>query len=388
MDRKPKILVVDDEPHIVRAIEYSLEKEGYDIVTAYNGEEALAKVKELKPDLVLSDVMMPKKNGLEVCKILKEDKNTQFIPVVIVTALKEHDERIKGIEAGADDFLTKPIDQRELLIRVKSLLRMKYLHDQLQQSYEDLRRLEQFKEDLAGMVVHDIRNILMGIQGSLELVASEDKQLNPEQREDLTRAQVSSTRLLQMTSNLIDISKMEEDKLPLKIEEVNLEQIVSKCVENLKYLAEIDRKKINVKIDLDKSRVVRADHELTERVITNLLSNALKYTGENGEVTIQATIQKPQAANQKSKGLQDRTRDLEHGFVEISISDTGLGIPPEFHQKIFEKFAQIEAKKGRFRSGKGLGLTFCKMAVEAHGGKIWVESESGKGSKFSFTLPL
>ena len=388
MDRKPKILVVDDEPHIVRAIEYSLEKEGYDIVTAYNGEEALAKVKELKPDLVLSDVMMPKKNGLEVCKILKEDKNTQFIPVVIVTALKEHDERIKGIEAGADDFLTKPIDQRELLIRVKSLLRMKYLHDQLQQSYEDLRRLEQFKEDLAGMVVHDIRNILMGIQGSLELVASEDKQLNPEQKEDLTRAQVSSTRLLQMTSNLIDISKMEEDKLPLKIEEVNLEQIVSKCVENLKYLAEIDRKKINVKINLDKSKVVRADCELIERVITNLLSNALKYNSENGEVTIQATIQKPQAANQKSKGLQGRTSDLKHGFVEISVSDTGLGIPSEFHQKIFEKFAQVEVKKGGIRSGKGLGLTFCKMAVETHGGKIWVESESGKGSKFSFTLPL
>ncbi|MFH1414987.1 MAG: hybrid sensor histidine kinase/response regulator [Elusimicrobiota bacterium] len=365
--KKQSILIVDDEKKNLDLLEAFLTPHGYEVIKAVSGESCLDTLNNRKDiGLALLDVMMPGKDGYAVCREIKENEETKFLPVVMVTSLGEKDDKIRSIDAGADDFLTKPVDKHELSARVKSLLRIKTLHDDLEKSYEDLKRVEQLKEDLSKMVAHDMGNILTGISVSLELMADEED-LSPEIRDDLVQAQSSSSELLELSSNLIDISKMEEEKLQLEMEGIDLTDIISQCVDKLIYVAR--QNKIQIKpIDKDKPAVVRADRIIIRRVITNLLNNALKYAGQGGTVTVQ-TVKK---------------ETEEGGYIEVSVADTGIGIPEEFHQKIFEKYSQIDTKLEGIRRGKGLGLTFCKLAVEAHGGKIRVESESEKGSRFSF----
>ena len=174
MGQTARILVVDDHPQNVELLEAYLIPEGYDVITAFDGIEALEKVEEGPPDIILLDVMMPRMDGYEVCKKMKEDEATRFIPIVMVTALKELEDKIKSIESGADDFLTKPIVKIELLTRIKSLIRVKRLHDDLEKSYQELKDLEKTKENLTQMIIHDLKNPLTGIKANLEIVGMEE----------------------------------------------------------------------------------------------------------------------------------------------------------------------------------------------------------------------
>ena len=173
---EPTILVVDDNPQNVELLEAYLIPEKYEVMTAFDGVEALERVEEKAPDIVLLDVMMPRMNGYEVCKTRKGDEKTRFIPIVMVTALKELDDKIQSIEAGADDFLTKPFNKLELLTRIKSLIRVKRLHDDLGQSYTELKELERTKDNLTQMIIHDLKNPLAGVKASLEIVGMEELQ--------------------------------------------------------------------------------------------------------------------------------------------------------------------------------------------------------------------
>ena len=371
---KNTVLIVDDAEKNLKLLEAFLMPEGYNILKALTGEECLEILGKGNVDIVLLDVMLPGKSGFEVCREIKSNGRTKFLPVVMVTALKEKEDRIKGIEAGADDFLTKPVDKHEMSARVKSLLRIKMLHDKLQKSYEDLGRLERIKEDLSRLVVHDMNNILTSISMSLELISRDENIIEPEALEELRFAQLGSRELMQMASNLIDISRMEENRLRLNMEKINAGELISKCAESLKYLAKIDGKQISQIIDCEGELSINADRSILERVIINLLTNALKYAPKEGTVTVKAGYSIPADHSGNPR-------------IEISVSDQGQGIPPEFHEKIFDKYEQLGARKEGMRGGNGLGLYFCRMAVEAHGGRIWVESGSDKGSIFRFTLP-
>lgn len=358
---QPTVLVVDDIPENVELLEAYLVPEKYNVVTAYNGIEALEKVKETPPDIVLLDIMMPQMDGFEVCYALKNDAKTQFVPVVMVTALKERDDKIKGIEAGADDFLTKPIDKVELLTRIRSLIRVKNLHDDLERSYVALQDLQNTKERLTQMIIHDLKNPLTGVKANIEIVGMEDL---GETRECLDAAQRSCDILFNMIQDLLDISKMEEGKLTLTLETLPLEEIVRPAVREVEVPANAEDKTVEIDLPADIPRF-QADRNLIYRTLSNLLVNAIKHTGRGGAITV-------------------RARE-ENERLRIEVIDTGHGIPEDYKEKIFEKFAQIESRQ---RTGTGLGLTFCKMAVESHGGHIWVESEEGKGSTFIFTIPL
>jgi two-component system, sensor histidine kinase and response regulator len=224
MKDQPTILVVDDIPENVELLEAYLIPEKYHVVTAQNGLEALERAKESPPDIVLLDVMMPQMDGFEVCSILKKDPRTQFIPVVMVTALKERDDKLRGIEAGADDFLTKPIDRVELLTRIRSLIRVKFLHDDLEKSYVELQELQNVKERLTQMIIHDLKNPLTGVKANIEIVGMEDL---GETRECLEAAQRSCDQLFNMIQDLLDISRMEEGKMVLTRETLDLVEIVS-----------------------------------------------------------------------------------------------------------------------------------------------------------------
>jgi len=365
-ENKPKILCVDDEKKNLKLLRALLAPQGYEVISAESGEAALACLPSSLPDLVLLDVMMPKLDGYEVCRKIKSAKETQFLPVVIVTALRDEENRIKGIEAGCDDFISKPFDKNELLARVKSLLRIKYLHDELENSYTKLKELQALKDNLSELIAHDINNLLMIISMSHHLVRVEIESLPERMRKQLTIAEMHIDELASLVSDFIDISKLEENKITLEPEKIDINALILNIIEKMsstaKYVGVILQK-----AEPNKTLRFTFDKNLISRTITNLILNAVKFTPKGGDIVVQA--------------------DIQANSLIFSVKDSGMGISPEYKEKIFEKFSQLKVREAQFKRGKGLGLTFCKLAVEAHGGKIWVESELGKGSTFYVTLP-
>ena len=230
-----------------------------------------------------------------------------------------------------------------------------------------LRESERLRETLTNMVVHDLRNPLSSLMAGLDILRlTLVRELSAEQMNLLDISRRSGHVLLGMVGELLDISKMEADQLSLDIQAVDLRQLILESVETEKSLAEIEGLSINLHLS-DEVKQISCDRQLINRVMANLLSNAIKHTPSGGKISVAAS--------------------LVEGAASISVADTGEGIPVEDQQRIFEKFEQVELS-GQERRGTGLGLTFCKLAVQAHGGQIWVESQPGQGSTFFFTLPL
>jgi len=366
---EPAILIVDDEEENRMLLEALLGSQGYRVVTAADGAQGFAAVKTDPPDLILLDVMMPGQDGFEVCRQLKADPATWFIPVVLVTALSEREDRIRGIEAGADDFLSKPIHRWELLTRTKSLLRLKSLRDDLQKSYEQLKRLEELRDRLIHLLIHDLKGPLTSLLLGADLLISHEGEPVVEEKhwELLRRMRQQVEYLTDMVQSLLDIARMEEGKLPLQPEGLAVGELVGNAAAELG--VPYASKGVSLRTQIPSGLPpVHGDRDLLKRVLLNLLKNALDHTPVDGQVTV---------------GVQP-----EHGeLLTIWVHDTGVGIPQAFHEKIFDKFGQVELREAHERRGTGPGLTFCRLAVEAHGGRIWVESAEGKGSRFSFTVP-
>ena len=363
-----RMLVVDDIEANVRLLSRILKNAGHEISTAQSGEEALEKVLSEFPDVVLLDVMMPGMDGFEVCRRLRDDPRTSTLPVVMVTALQETEDRVRALEAGADDFLTKPVDSVEVVARVRSLLRVKRGRDALEKSYADLRRAESLRDDLSEMLVHDLRTPLTTLLGPLEMLQGEQfGPLNETQREVTAMSARSGYRLLYLVNELLDISKMEGGRMTLQPREVDLHKTSEEAIEQVSVVYSTNQARIEIEYS-NELLPIRADEDLLRRVLINLLGNAIKFTPRDGHITL---------------GIQSQ----ESGVL-MWVRDTGEGVPPEDQERIFEKFGQVESRKAGRKMSTGLGLTFCKLAVEAHGGRIWLESEPGVGSTFSFSIPL
>ena len=362
-----RVLVVDDLPANVRLLAGILKVAGYEVVTAVGGQEALDTVGRAAPDVVLLDVMMPDMDGFEVCRRIRQSPATAVLPVVMVTALQGTADRVQALEAGADDFLTKPVEEVEVLARVKSLVRAKRQRDALERAYADLRRAESLRDSLSAMLVHDLRTPLTAIIGPLEMLLEDGSApFDDIQRELLTMCQRNAHRLLGMVNDLLDIGKMESGEITLERSDVTTAALIEEAVRQTAPLAQEKGLEVVCDVAPDLSGFY-ADEDLLRRVLVNLLGNAVKFTPEGGRVTVSA-------------------REAP-GELAFSVRDTGEGIPPEAFGRIFEKFGQVESRSAGRKMSTGLGLTFCKMAVEAHGGHIRVESEPGKGSVFSFTVP-
>ena len=372
------ILIVDDDEKNIKLLKAYLQAEKYKIFQALNGEEALKMVNDFNPDLILLDVMMPGIDGFEVCTRLKTEEKTKMIPVVMVTALRERADRIKALEAGADDFLSKPVDRTALLARVKSLLRVKSYHDQLLNSYKEialknerLKELERIKEGLTHMIIHDLNNPLSAIYGNLEMIKVENQNLSETELDTMDKCLAYSLGLRQMIQGLLDIHRMEEGKLQPVKELTNVTEMLADLMEQFIARAEMDQISLTFS-NSGEVPSVRIDPNLIKRVIANLLSNAIRHTPEGGEIEV-------------TTGFL-----AEKSSIAFSIKDNGNGLEPEYHQRIFDKFEQVKLKKSGASVGLGgLGLAFCKMAVEAHGGEIWVESDgNAKGCTFKFMIPV
>jgi len=369
-DPRPTLLVVDD---VVTNIDMLLGtlSEDYVVRVATDGAEALDSVKKDRPDMILLDVMMPGLDGFEVCRRLKDDPTTRSIPVIFITALNETMDKVRGFSVGGVDYVTKPFQPEEVRARVdahleirRQKLELRRQKCELQQSYDKLRELETQRDSLVHMIVHDMRSPLFAILGNLEM--AEMRPLPEGTAICVGRAMSATYMLMEMISTLLDVSKMEAGQMTLEFSEVYMRDLV---IETIRMLEPLQCQRTLTLTAPEEMEAITADTCLIRRILQNLISNALKFTDKDkGIITVCIEI----AAKDK---------------MRVLVVDNGLGIPLEYREKVFEKFCQVAAHKQGQCYSTGLGLTFCKLAVEAHGGRIGLESEVGMGSTFWFELP-
>jgi two-component system sensor histidine kinase/response regulator len=372
----PLILVADDVDANVELLVDQLETLGFHTIVARDAPSALAACLERRPDLAILDVSMPggdlgvadRDAGFEVCRRLKRDARTARIPVIFVTALGDTSDRVKAIEAGGDDFLTKPHHRLVLNARVRALLKLKGATDALEESLKRLRELQKVRDDLMKMIVHDLKTPLTSVLATLEMARDGDfGALTAPQARALSDAEGKAEDLLALIEDLLEVARIEEQTIALQPEPIAPAALLAEIVYDwgLRFKQEGATATVDV---ADDAPVFRADKALIKRVLSNLVQNALTHTA--GPVRLAL------AARADANGIL------------IQVADDGPGIPSEYQEIIFRKFERVRAANAPRVRSSGLGLTFCRLAVESHGGRIWVKSEEGVGSTFYVQLPL
>lgn len=363
------ILVVDDTQANLQLLSGMLKERGYKVRPAPSGAIALQAAQSAPPDLILLDINMPEMDGYQVCTQLKNDERTADVPVIFISALNETMDKVRAFSVGGVDYVTKPFQFEEVNARVTAHLKLRRmqvdlesLNSELLHTNAELYRLQQLRDNLTHMIVHDLRSPLTGIMGTYDLLAMDADKLSAPTAKMLDLSKPALKQMLGMINSLLDVSKIEAGELKPNRTDCDLVALAHDAKSVLAGVCS-DRR---VTIDSSAAQMPASiDRDLIGRVLQNLLGNALKFTSKNGEVKIQIAH--------------------EGNRARVNVVDDGPGIPPEYHERIFEKFGQV--KSDRPRVGTGLGLTFCRLAVEAHGGKIGVTSEVGKGSTFWFELP-
>lgn len=364
MSETNTILIVDDEPFAIQTLEGMLRRENYHLIFANDGQEALAQLKRNPVDVILSDVMMPEMDGFELCRLLKQHRKWKHIPIILVTALDSKKDLALGFEAGADDFLNKPVRGVELRARVSSMLRIKKQHDELQGALN-------LREELADMIVHDLKNPLTSIMFGISLLKRSMPEIES-LRGHAEKIGDHAQRLNKLIDELLLLAKIKSDKLIVHATEVDLKEWLPPIMEQHRLLAEAKKMTLHLEIPEDSARYVRIDKNLMERTLENLISNAIKYSDPEKPITVNVE--------------NDRDSEEGLGHLRISVRDQGFGIPEHFRERIFNKFEIAELRQ-KGVSQTGIGLAYTKLVVEAHGGEISVAENYPQGSVFSIVLP-
>ena len=364
------VLVVDDNGDNRALARATLEDEGYRVLEATGGEEGVQAFAKHVPDCVLLDVRMPGVDGFTACTRIRELPEGRQTPIIFLTAQRDIDTFDRARSSGGTDFLTKPIRPAELVVRVQTALEIRRLGAAVRDSYEriqrqrdDLMRAQLQKERLSAFIVHDLKNPVNAIDLHAQVLLH-NAELPPSARDSVQHIREGARSLLRLVVNLLDVSKSEEGKLTPRYGEVDLQRLTADVFEELSLRARGAGVSLEHAIE---ARKVKADADLLRRVIENLVENAIRHAPEGSEVRL--------------------TGDLHDEGIEIRVADAGRGVAPELRTKIFEPFVQAESgERVIARSGRGLGLTFCKLAIEAHGGRIWVE-DANPGAVFCVRIP-
>ena len=355
---KPCVLVVDDTVFNRELIRASLDDE-FLIRAAESGKQALAILDVHPVDLVLLDVMMPGLDGYETCRRIKAREGL-FLPVVLLTALNEYQERATGLEAGADDFLSKPVDHRELRVRIRALIRLRRQQEQIREQLAELRHLQLLKEELFSLIVHDIRNPLSGVVAYLDLIQNDLSRGDTSEVEEMTtQALKAAGQVGRLLEGVLEIQRLEEADLPLELRPVDLTKLLDETRAALAGVA--SSRGIHIDLQVEEGIVGNLDAALLRRAVENLLSNAIRVTAQGGRTELRA----------------HRSGSL----LVVEVADRGPGLSGLQKQRALRKYGRGDGTRGF-----GLGLHLVKLVAEAHQGELSLRDREGGGLTASLSL--
>jgi len=383
-----QVLVIDDDMSVLFLIEHVLSTSGFNVITAREGETGIEKARNAKPDIILLDVCMPGISGFETCRRLKMIESTVNIPIIFLTVLNEIEDKLQGFKEGGVDYILKPVDPAELVVRLKThltLIKLQYVNSKNEQLKKEIAKRQIVEEELRkskdlaesanrakseflAAMSHELRTPLNSILVFSELLQDNIQgALNEEQRKAVGHIEKAGTHLLSLINDILVLSNIEAEQLELQIKSV---QVNTLCQDSLQRVSSIAQKKqIRLFITTDDIvKTLQADEKFLKKILIHLLTNAIKFTPEGGQVTLE-------------------TRSDEKDVVQFSVIDTGIGIPEKEIDRLLQPFVQLDARLSRQYEGIGLGLSLVYRLTKLHGGSVNIESELGKGSKFTVSLP-
>jgi two-component system sensor histidine kinase/response regulator len=357
------IYVVDDEATNRELIAAFLAGSGHTLVQFARGDDALAHCDAQPPDLVLLDVLMPGLDGFTTVELIKRRAGI-YLPVIMVTALSDIQSRRQALLAGADDFLTKPLDPEELALRVRNQLALRQSATAQLERNVELVELQRFRTDMSQTIVHDLKNPACAVLSTIEYALEESSKLPEEVVEALRDAHKASRRLSELLVNLLDMTRIETARFKLVREPVAAEELLREVATPRQLDAR--RRKIDITYNIAGDVThVDVDRSLFVRIIENLLDNAMRYTPPKGRIVL--------SIRRSASGTC------------LEVGNSGAPVPEQARSVVFEKFGQARSDSGRMNLG--LGLYFCRLAVEAHGGRIWIEERPELPTVFCIELP-
>ena len=375
-----KILIVDDESDIAQVLKLHLEEFGYITNWAADGETALQRLWSDNYDLVLLDMRMSGISGVDVLQRIRD--NGFDSAVIMMTAHGNESLVVECMKAGAADYVAKPFDIDDMMIRMERALENRH-------NVKMKRILEQEKEDFIFMLSHDMKNPLTAVIGSIDIMREGRLgEVNPEQTEYLQSAIESCQEVVTMIDNLLDVQRFDTGRMQSRINPVSPCILLESAIRNFSAAAERE----NISLSLDAQTLVpeiAADSSLLARVFANLIGNALKFVPDGGSIIITCDyLERDQLSTSEIEAAERSGRfSAAPGFVRIRVTDNGTGVSSDDLTNIFERYVQSGNASKRSHGGAGLGLAFCKKAVESFGGCIWAENNEGVGSRFIILLP-
>jgi two-component system, sensor histidine kinase and response regulator len=358
------VLIVDDVVDNLHMLTDMLELQGHEVRIAMSGKEALEKIADKHPDLILLDIQMPGMTGYEVCEKVKGSKATEDIPVIFLSALSETADILKGFEVGGVDYVSKPFQFREVVARVQSQMAVAQQRRELaelrERDQQQFQMIAAAKDIFIHAAAHDLKNPLTGVFLYIQSLRESPPKNQAALEDALDGIEGRARKMQSLVSDILDLAQMQVGN-PMTFIEQPIQPIMLKVMENFDMLAREKNISLFLKMPDDPIRMALDNHYF-ERMIDNLVSNAIKYTDPNGEVRV--------------------SLELNDGIL-IRVTDTGIGIPKEDLSKVFDAFYRVKKKNHSKESGTGLGLSIVAAVVQEHGGTINVESAEGHGTSFS-----
>lgn len=363
-----KILIVDDVVSNVLLLKVLLKNEKFKTVTASDGLEAIQQAEKELPDLILLDVMMPQMDGFETAMHLKNNPTTSGIPIIFLTALNSTQDIVKGFQAGANDFITKPFNKEELLVRVNHQISLVAAKKLILERTEELRKTIVGRDKLYSVIAHDLRSPLASIKMVLNMMVlglSEDV-IGKEMYQMLQMVNHSTEDVFSLLDNLLKWTKSQIGKLNVVYQDFRIDEVVEGVLDIFSLVSK--SKNIQLVNDSIDTVTVHADVDMVKTILRNLLSNALKFSYEGSQIIIGSQV--------------------ETDKVIVSVKDSGKGMSAEDKEKLLKTETHFSRYGTNNEEGSGLGLLLCQDFAIKNGGDLWFESEEGKGSTFFFSIPL
>lgn len=362
-----KLLVVDDVQTNVLLLKALLGKEGYGILVANNGQEALEVIRNENPDLILLDVMMPGMDGFEVAERLKSEEFRCEIPIIFLTALDDTQSIVNGFKLGAGDFISKPFRKEELMVRIKHQLSLVAARRIIEEKNEELRKTIAGRDKMYSVIAHDLRSPMASMKMLLNtiMMSVEKDKIDPDIFDMLEMSNKTSEEVFSLLDNLLKWTKSQLGKLTVIPQKLDISGLADGVVEVMNSVAEVKHIKL-IRTDHE-SFFVYVDIEMIKSVLRNLISNAVKFSNPDSEIKV---------------GIK-----AEDGKVIVSVTDSGKGIKKEDQHKLLKDSTHFTTYGTNSEEGSGLGLLLCRDFARKNGGELWFESEENLGSVFSFSLP-